>query len=1851
MWSPELDGDPGVNSGVNGCYRDAKGWRQPVDPLMLDLDGDGLELSAASGSTLFDHDADGIRTGTGWIGSDDGILVRDLNGDGSITSGRELFGDQTVKTNGQLAGNGFDALADLDSNGDGQFTSADAAWNSVQVWRDLDQDGISDAGELFGLDDLGISRIGVTATATNAPGGTQAGSTVNGNLIAQSASFTQTSSEGVVTDRTVGAVDLEANAFYREFGDTVTLSEAARALPQMQGSGRARDLGEAVTLSTQLESSLSAFSAAATRDAQRALLDGLIDAWADSSGYRGTIAQSLGTTEPYVTYQMPQGVSAGEFQRLVGVLEVFNGERFYSAVSIFGTPGVATDTSGSGSGGGGGEAIPRYRITPAAAQVELLRQSYDALKESIYSALVLQTRLKPYLDSIELTIDENGIGFDTAALAGKLETYRQSNETQAITDLVELNRYAGSTLQAVGFDGLGTLHGWVDALAADSPARAVLASLDVWTGAATAGTVRGDIYLGDASGNSFNAGAGDDVLDGGVGNDNLTGGAGNDTLLGGLGSDYLYGGEGADLLQGGEGNDYLYGGAGNDVLEGGAGNDSLSGEAGNDTYRFERGWGQDTVSNYDASVGRVDAIEFGQGIAAGDIAATRSGDSLVLSLAGSTDRITVSNYFSADGTSAYRLDEVRFAEGTVWNIDTVKAIVQQGTDGNDTLHGYASADNIAGGAGADTIYGNAGDDTLDGGAGNDTLYGGEGADLLQGGEGSDYLYGGAGNDVLEGGAGNDSLNGEAGNDTYRFERGWGQDTVSNYDASVGRNDVIEFGQGIAAGDIAVTRSGDSLVLSLAGSTDRITVSNYFSADGASAYRLDEVRFADGTVWNIDAVKALVQQGTDGNDTLHGYAAADNIAGGAGADTIYGNAGDDTLDGGAGNDYLYGGEGADTLKGGEGNDYLYGGAGNDVLEGGLGNDALSGEAGNDTYRFERGWGQDTVSNYDASAGRNDVIEFGANIVASDIAVTRSGDSLVLSLTGSTDRITVSNYFSADGASAYRLDEVRFADGTIWNIDAVKALVQQGTDGNDTLHGYAAADNIAGGAGADTIYGNAGDDTLDGGAGNDYLYGGEGADLLQGGEGNDYLYGGAGNDVLEGGAGNDSLSGEAGNDTYRFERGWGQDTVGNYDASVGRVDAIEFGQGIAAGDIAATRSGDSLVLSLAGSTDRITVSNYFSADGASAYRLDEIRFADGTVWNIDAVKALVQQGTDGNDTLHGYAAADNIAGGAGNDTLYGYGGNDVLDGGAGDDTAQGGDGNDTLLGGAGNDNLQGGNGDDLLLGGEGNDYLYGGAGNDVLEGGLGNDYLSGDAGSDTYRFERGWGQDTISNYDTSVGRVDVIEFGQGIAAGDIAATRSGDSLVLSLVDSTDRITVSSYFSVDGASAYRLDEIRFADGTIWNIDAVKTLVQQGTDGNDTLYGYAEADSLSGGAGNDMLYGYGGNDVLDGEAGDDSLQGGEGNDTLLGGAGNDNLQGGNGDDLLQGGEGNDYLYGGAGNDVLEGGAGNDYLSGDAGSDTYRFERGWGQDTVSNYDVSAGRVDVIEFGQGIAAGDIAATRSGDSLVLSLAGSTDRITVSGYFSSDGASAYRLDEVRFADGTVWNIDAVKTLVQQGTDGNDTLYGYAVADTLSGGQGNDTLSGYGGNDVLDGEAGDDSLQGGDGNDTLLGGTGNDNLQGGNGDDLLQGGEGNDYLYGGAGNDVLEGGAGNDYLSGDAGSDIYRFERGSGQDTVYDYDTTAGNTDAASFGTDIAADQLWFRRVGSNLEVSVIGSADKFSVSNWYSGSAYHVEQFKTSDGKTLLDSQVQNLVDAMAAFSPPAAGQTTLPASYQSSLNTVIAANWH
>jgi hypothetical protein len=183
-WSAE--GWP-IDPTTNTSFTSAQNWRQPRDPLVLDLDGDGIEATAINPAApvLFDHDADGIKTGTGWIAPDDGLLVLDVNGNGTIDSGRELFGDNTLLPNTSTAANGFAALAQHDANADGRINSADAIYAQLKIWQDANQDGISQSTELKTLSQLGIASINVTGTAGNTNLG-------NGNTMPFTGSFTRT---------------------------------------------------------------------------------------------------------------------------------------------------------------------------------------------------------------------------------------------------------------------------------------------------------------------------------------------------------------------------------------------------------------------------------------------------------------------------------------------------------------------------------------------------------------------------------------------------------------------------------------------------------------------------------------------------------------------------------------------------------------------------------------------------------------------------------------------------------------------------------------------------------------------------------------------------------------------------------------------------------------------------------------------------------------------------------------------------------------------------------------------------------------------------------------------------------------------------------------------------------------------------------------------------------------------------------------------------------------------------------------------------------------------------------------------------------------------------------------------------------------------------------------------------------------------------------------------------------------------------------------------------------------------------------------------------------------------------
>jgi hypothetical protein len=153
-----------------------------LTPLVLDLNGDGIQTISASNGVIFDVNNDGLVEKTGWASATDGLLVRDLNGDGQINDGGELFGEGTVLADGSKAKDGYVALRALDSNLDGLIDANDAAFNQLLVWTDVNSDGKANSCELASLEDMSIRMLSLDAIKSSEVN--------NGNLIGLMGSYT-----------------------------------------------------------------------------------------------------------------------------------------------------------------------------------------------------------------------------------------------------------------------------------------------------------------------------------------------------------------------------------------------------------------------------------------------------------------------------------------------------------------------------------------------------------------------------------------------------------------------------------------------------------------------------------------------------------------------------------------------------------------------------------------------------------------------------------------------------------------------------------------------------------------------------------------------------------------------------------------------------------------------------------------------------------------------------------------------------------------------------------------------------------------------------------------------------------------------------------------------------------------------------------------------------------------------------------------------------------------------------------------------------------------------------------------------------------------------------------------------------------------------------------------------------------------------------------------------------------------------------------------------------------------------------------------------------------------------------
>jgi hypothetical protein len=134
---------------------------------------------------FFDLDNDGFAERVGWVAPDDALLAMDRNGNGRIDDRTELFGGSPS--------DGFASLRTLDSNGDGKIDAADPAYASLLLWRDLNGDGASQAGELQSLAAAAIASLSLTATRTN--------QVVAGNTVTDLSGFRHRATNGVRSAR------------------------------------------------------------------------------------------------------------------------------------------------------------------------------------------------------------------------------------------------------------------------------------------------------------------------------------------------------------------------------------------------------------------------------------------------------------------------------------------------------------------------------------------------------------------------------------------------------------------------------------------------------------------------------------------------------------------------------------------------------------------------------------------------------------------------------------------------------------------------------------------------------------------------------------------------------------------------------------------------------------------------------------------------------------------------------------------------------------------------------------------------------------------------------------------------------------------------------------------------------------------------------------------------------------------------------------------------------------------------------------------------------------------------------------------------------------------------------------------------------------------------------------------------------------------------------------------------------------------------------------------------------------------------------------------------------------------
>ncbi|TIP29034.1 MAG: hypothetical protein E5X67_08675 [Mesorhizobium sp.] len=851
--------------------------------------------------------------------------------------------------------------------------------------------------------------------------------------------------------------------------------------------------------------------------------------------------------------------------------------------------------------------------------------------------------------------------------------------------------------------------------------------------------------------------------------------------------------------------------------------------------------------------------------------------------------------------------------------------------------------------------------------------------------------------------------------------------------------------------------------------------------------------------------------------------------------------------------------------GVGVEFIATGTTNDTITGSAGVDHIQGGAGVDT--INGGTGHDVI---DGGTGADTLR---GNIGYDTYIVDDAGDQVVEAAGEGTDTVLSSVTYTISDADVENL--------TLTGATAINAT---GNSSNNVLTGNSAANSLSGGSGSDSLYGGAGNDSLAGGKDNDTLVGGSGNDYLNGQENADvYVFQrGDGSDTLEdivsvattasadvSAAQAFGVSASGTVNTWVGGYYWQTSTNSLLKLADGGNDSLTLTGGITADNLAFAWAGvgqDNLVISIAGGPagESITINQ----QAIAAAKIEKLTFDDLGTMNSAVATAV----------------GATLTGTSGDEILFGVGGNETINGGGG---------NDAFYGGAGNDIVNG------------NNSIFWTGGADTFYGGAGNDSLNGAGGDDRFVFRRGDGTDSIKDFNivTTTANADITAAqAKGVSATGIVNTWVGGYYWNTSINGLQKATEGNVDTLALESGIKAEDLSFSWTGVGGDNLAITIAGGPAGDSVVLYQQTTAAARIEKLTLDVV---GTMNFLVATGSGATVTGSTAADLMFGLAGNEILNGNDGDDIVYAGAGNDTINGGIGHDAIYGGAGTDYSNGAAGDDRFVYRRGDGSDSIDDNTsiVTTASADVT-----------AATAKGV-----YAGGTVNTWVGGYYWQTSTNQLLKRQEAGTD----------TLALEGISANDLSFSWT-------GTGNDNLL----INIAGGPAGDSVLlfqQSVAGRiekltlddmgtmnlavATAAGATVNGSVDA----DIIFGVAGNEVLNGNAGNDALYGGAGNDTLSGGTGNDSYHFNAGGGADTIVESGSYSDN-DGLDFGAGIDANELWFSQQGDNLVVSVLGTTDKVTISNWFAGPGNVVETIKSGDGKVLNHSDVATLVAAMAGFDP-------------------------